>query len=169
MSFDSAPARRAKQMLRGYMNEVNTIAHKASVDDRSGRSGPDPLMRMIVELVDLQLRVTAAVVQGALAGPWWLERTSDELDAVPVDVAEPAPYPRTVTASAFVRVGQPQTRIPPGSLDIEPDVLPAGATQIRFRLRDNRYVGANYEGELTLRSVQDPTAHVQPVGVTVGL
>lgn len=168
MSSRTTRTRQAKQMLRGYMNEVNTITENASVDDQTGRWGLDPWIRIVHELVDLQLRTTAAVIQGALAGPWWLQQTSEELDPEIVDV-ESAPYPRIVTASAFSRVGQPQTKIPPASLDLEPDVLPAGATQIQIRLKDYRYVGANYKGTIMLKNANDPSAKPDPVDVTVGL
>ncbi|HEV7850024.1 MAG TPA: hypothetical protein VGP27_01500 [Mycobacterium sp.] len=161
--------RQAKQMLRGYMNEVNTITENASVDDETGRWGLDPWIRIIHELVDLQLRTTASIIQGALAGPSWLQQTSEELDAETVDVSPSAPYPRIVSASAFVRVGQPTTKIPPASLDLEPDVLPAGATQIQIRLKDYRYVGANYKGKITLKNANDPSATPQTVEITVGL
>jgi hypothetical protein len=155
-------------MMRGYMNEVNTITQAASVDDETGRWGLDPWIRIVHELVDLQLRTTAAVIQGALAGPWWLQQTSEELDPEIVDV-ESAPYPRIVSASAFSRVGQPKTKIPPASLDLEPDVLPAGATQIQIRLKDYRYIGANYKGKIMLKNPNDPSGKPQPVEVTVGL
>jgi hypothetical protein len=169
MTSRNVRTRQAKQMLRGYMNEVNSIAENASVEDETGRWGLDPWIRIIHELVDLQLRTTAAVVQGALAGPWWLQQTTEELDAETVDVSPSAPYPRIVSASAFVRVGQPKTKIPPASLDLEPDVLPAGATQIQIRLKDYRYVGANYKGKITLKNANDPTAKPRIVEVIVGL
>src|SRR3954447_11011387 len=117
MSSRDTRTRQAKQMLRGYMNEVNSITENASVDDETGRWGLDPWIRIVHELVDLQLRTTAAVIQGALAGPWWLQQTSEELDSETVDVSPSAPFPRIVSASAFVRVGQQKTKIPPASLD----------------------------------------------------
>jgi hypothetical protein len=168
MSSRNMRTRQAKQMMRGYMNEVNTITENASVDDETGRWGLDPWIRIIHELVDLQLRTTASIIQGALAGPWWLQQTSEELDPEIVDV-ESAPYPRIVSASAFSRVGQPTTKIPPASLDLEPDVLPAGATQIQIRLKDYRYVGAHYKGEIMLKNANDPRAKPETVEITVGL
>jgi hypothetical protein len=169
MSSRDTRTRQAKQMLRGYMNEVNSITENASVDDETGRWGLDPWIRIVHELVDLQLRTTAAVIQGALAGPWWLQQTSEELDSETVDVSPSAPFPRIVSASAFVRVGQQKTKIPPASLDLEPDVLPAGATQIQIRLKDYRYIGANYKGKIMLKNANDPRAKSQTVEVTVGL
>jgi hypothetical protein len=161
--------RQAKQMLRGYLNEVNTITENASVEDKAGRWGLDPWIRIVHELVDLQIRTAAAVIQGAVAGPWWLQATPGQLEPETVDVKRSTPYPRFISASPFVRVGQPTTVIPPASLDLEPDMLPAGATQIQVRLKDYRFVGANYTGKIMLTDARDRSAKPQTVEVTVGL
>jgi hypothetical protein len=155
-------------MMRGYMDEITTIVDNASVEDKEGRWGLDPWIRIVHDLVDLQVRTTAAVIQGALAGPWWATPAPEGLDPEPVDV-EPANFPRIVSASPFTRVGQPMTVIPAASLDLEPDVLPAGAKQIQILLKDYRFVGANYEGRITLTNASDPKAEPETVEVTVGL
>jgi len=160
--------RQAKQMMRGYMNEINTIAKNASVDDKVGQWGLDPWIRIVHDLVDLQVRTGAAVMRGALAGPWWLQPTPETLGPEPVGV--PAKdYPRIVSSSAFTRMWLPETVIPAASLDLEPDVLPAGATQVTILLKDYQFVGANYKGTIFLRNADDPTAQPVPVEVIVGL
>ncbi len=155
-------------MMRGYMDEITTIVDNASVEDKEGRWGLDPWIRIVHDLVDLQVRTTAAVIQGALAGPWWATPVNDELEPESVPVP-PAKFPRIVSASPFKRVGQPKTVIPPASLDLEPDVLPAGATKVQILLKDYRFVGANYKGQIRLTNANDPKAEPQTVEVTVGL
>lgn len=168
MSTRKARTRQAKHLMRGYMDEITTIVDNASVDDKEGRWGLDPWIRIIHDLVDLQVRTTAAVIQGAVAGPWWATPANERLDPEPVEV-EPADFPRLVSASPFSRVGQPKTIIPVASLDLEPHVLPAGAKQIQVLLKDYQFVGANYTGNITLTNVSDPTAEPKTVEVTVGL
>ena len=155
-------------MMHGYMSEINTIAKNASVEDKVGRWGLDPWIRIFHDLVDLQVRTGAAVMRGALAGPWWLQPTSETLDPEPVTVPR-EDYPRIVSASAFVRIGLPETVIPAASLDLEPNILPEGDTQIEILLKDYQFVGANYRGTIFLRNADDPTAQPQEVKVTVGL
>ena len=169
MSTRKARTRRAKHVMQGYMDGISTIVDNASVDDREDRWGLDPWIRIVHDLVDLQIRTTAAMIQGAVAGPWWATPTNEKLDPVPVPV-KPADFPRLVSASPFKRLGQPTTIIPAASLDLEPDVLPAGAKQIQILLKDYRFVGANYKGTITFTNVNDPTAKsTPPVEVTVGL
>jgi hypothetical protein len=168
MSTRKMRTRQAKQMMQGYMGEINTIAKNASVEDKVGRWGLDPWIRIFHDLVDLQVRTGAAVMRGALAGPWWLQPTPETLDPVPVPVPF-ADYPRIATASAFVRLWMPEMVIPAASLDLQPDVLPAGATQIRILLKDYQFVGANYKGTIFLRNVDNPKAQPVPVEVIVGL
>src|SRR6476469_9375933 len=139
MSTRKARTRQAMHMMRGYTDEINKIVDNASVDDKEGRWGLDPWIRIIHDLVDLQVRTTAAVIQGALAGPWWATPANEGLDPEPVPVP-PTNYPRIVSVSPFKRVGQPKTVIPPASLGLIPDVLPAGATEIQILLKDYRFV-----------------------------
>jgi hypothetical protein len=168
MSASRARTRQAKRVMRGYMDGISTIIDHASVDDRENRWGLDPWIRIVHDLVDLQVRTTAAVIQGALAGPWWATPAHEGLDPEPVDVGS-ASFPRIVSASPFTRIGQPNTVIPAASLDLEPDILPAGATQIQILLKDYRFVGANYQGTITLTNASDPKAKPETVEVTVGL
>jgi hypothetical protein len=150
------------------MDGISTIVDNASVDDSENRWGLDPWIRIVHDLVDLQIRTTAAMIRGAVAGPLWATPANETLDPVPVPVPH-ANFPRLVSASPFKRLGQPTTIIPATSLDLEPHPLPAGATEILVLLKDYRFVGANYEGRITLTNASDPEAEPETVEVTVGL
>jgi hypothetical protein len=168
MSTGRARTRQAKHVMRGYMEGINAIVDNASVDDRENRWGLDPWIRIVHDLVDLQIRTTAAMIQGAVAGPWWATPANETLDPVPVPVPD-ADFPRLVSASPFKRLGQPTTIIPASSLELEPHLLPANATEIKILLKDYRFVGANYEGTLMFTKVNDPTVTLPSIEVTVGL
>ncbi len=150
--------------------EVKTITENASRTDKAGDWGLDGWIRTIHELVDLQVRTGAAVLQVALAGPWWTEPLDEEPQpSVPI-IVEPKDYPRTLqAASAFVRIGLPQTTIPAHSIGFEPEVLPARATEFRVVLKDYRFVGANYKGKVRLTPASDPKAAPSEEEVIVGL
>jgi hypothetical protein len=160
----------AANMTRGYLREVKTITENASRTDKDGDWGLDAWVRIIHELVDLQVRTSAAVLQAALSGPWWTEPSDDEpqpSDPVSVD---PTSYPRTLqAASAFSRVGLPQTKIPPLGIGFDPEVLPAQATEFRVVLKDHRFVGSNYEGTVRLTNATNPKAAPVDKKVIVGL
>jgi hypothetical protein len=169
----TAPKNRISQaanMTRGYFREVKTITETASKTDKSGEWGLDAWVRIIHELVDLQVRTGAAVLQAALSGPWWTEPLEDEpqpSDPVKVDAKN---YPRTLrAASPFVRIGLPGIAIPAHSIGFDPELLPAGASEFRIVLMNYRYVGANYQGTVRLTPVSDPKAAPDEIRVTVGL
>jgi hypothetical protein len=161
---------RTANAMRGALREFSTITENASKTDKAGDWGLDAWIRVIHELVDLQVRTSAAVVQAALSGPWWTEPVDYEpqpSDPVGVDATN---YPRTLqAASAFVRIGLPQMVIPAHSIGFDPEVLPARATEFRVVLKDYRYVGANYRGTVRLTPAADPKATPYDKEVTVGL
>ncbi len=161
---------RTANAMRGALREFSTITENASKTDKAGDWGLDAWIRVIHELVDLQVRTSAAVVQAALSGPWWTEPVDYEpqpSDPVGVDATN---YPRTLqAASAFVRIGLPQMVIPAHSIGFDPEVLPARATEFRVVLKDYRYVGANYRGTVRLTPAADPKATPHDKEVTVGL
>jgi hypothetical protein len=161
---------RTANAMRGALREFNTITENASKTDKAGEWGLDAWIRVIHELVDLQVRTSAAVVQAAISGPWWTEPLDDEPQpSEPVEV-DATNYPRTLqAASAFVRIGWPQMVIPAHSIGFDPEVLPAGAQLFRVVLKDYRYVGANYKGTVRLTPAADPKAAPYDKEVIVGL
>jgi hypothetical protein len=161
---------RTASTMRGALREFNTITENASKTDKAGEWGLDAWIRVIHELVDLQVRTSAAVLQAALSGPWWTEPVDYEpqpSDPVEVDATN---YPRTLqAASPFVRIGLPKMAIPAHSIGFDPEVLPAGAEAFRVVLKDYRYVGANYRGTVRLTPASDPKAAPYDKEVIVGL
>jgi hypothetical protein len=162
---------RTANVMRGALRDFNTITENASKTDKAGDWGLDAWIRVIHELVDLQVRTTAAVLQAAISGPWWTEPVDDEPQpSDPVTVEVPRNYPRTLhAASPFVRIGLPRTAIPGHSIAFDPEVLPAGATEFRVVLKDYRFVGANYQGTVQLTPATDPRAAPEDQEVIVGL
>jgi hypothetical protein len=170
MSAPKMRMQRTANVMRGALREFNTITENASKTDKAGEWGLDAWIRIIHELVDLQVRTSAAVLQAAVAGPWWTEALDDEpqpSDPVTVDAQN---YPRNLqAASPFVRVGLPQTTIPAYNIGFNPEVLPANATEFRVVLRDYRFVGANYKGTVRLTNATNPSAAPVKKEVIVGL
>jgi hypothetical protein len=169
----TAPKNRMNQaanLTRGYFREIKTITETASKTDKAGEWGLDAWVRIIHELVDLQVRTGAAVLQAAISGPWWSEPLDDEPQPSDPLTVKATNYPRTLqAASPFIRIGLPRMAIPAHSIGFDPEVLPAGATDFRVILMDYRYVGANYEGTVRLTPVSDPKAAPDEMKVTVGL
>jgi hypothetical protein len=160
----------AANMTRGCLREFKTITENASRTDKDGDWGLDAWVRIIHELVDLQVRTSAAVLQAAIAGPWWTEPSDDEPQPSDPVTVDPTSYPRTLqAASAFSRVGLPQTKIPAYSIGFDPEVLPAQATEFRVVLKDHRFIGANYTGTVRLTNATNPTAAPVDKEVIVGL
>ena len=161
---------RSANAMRGALREFSTITENASKTDKAGQWGLDAWIRVIHELVDLQVRTSAAVLQAAISGPWWTEPVDYEpqpSDPVEVDATN---YPRTLqAASPFVRIGLPRMAIPAHSIGFVPEVLPAGATEFRVVLKDYRFVGANYKGTVHLTPANDPKAAPADKDVIVGL
>ncbi|SBS72891.1 conserved hypothetical protein [uncultured Mycobacterium sp.] len=158
-------------VIRGYFDQINEIAQDAARTDDAGRWGIDGWVRLIHNLLDLQMRTYAGAVQVALAGPsWWLEPTSTK--PVPPDPIEVArrPYPRSVSiVQPFERVGRPDIRIPLQALTFGPPILGPEQTSIQITLTDDRFTGANYTGTLRLRRADGAGQDTEAVTVTVGL
>jgi hypothetical protein len=169
----SQPRNRMRQtanVMRGALREFSTITESASKTDKAGDWGLDAWIRVIHELVDLQVRTSASVVQAAISGPWWTEPLDDKPQPSDPETVVATNYPRTLqAASAFVRIGLPQMAIPAHSIGFDPEVLPAGATEFRVVLKDYRYVGANYKGTVRLTPAADPKATPYDKEVIVGL
>jgi hypothetical protein len=171
MSGPKNRIQRTAGVMRGAARDLKTITENASKIDKSGEWGLDAWIRTIHELVDLQVRTSAAILQSAIAGPWWIEPPDVEPEpSDPVTADESKNYPRTLqAASAFVRIGLPRMTIPAYSIGFDPEVLPANAREFRVVLKDYRFVGANYEGTVRLTHESDPNVAPDIQKVIVGL
>lgn len=171
MTAGRVQARAAANLTRGYVDQVNAIAQDAAQADNAGKWGIDGWIRLIHNLLDLQMRTYATAVDIALAGPkWWLEQPStDPGPSDPVSVPK-ATYPRTISiVEPLRRVGRPDVVIPGQVVHFIPDALPADATSFEIRLTDQRYVGASYVGKVRLRRSDGGGRDSCTVSFTVGL
>jgi hypothetical protein len=158
-------------VARGYLDQLNAIAQDAAKRDDDGKWGIDGWVRLIHNLLDLNMRTYAGAVQVALAGPsWWLQPTSTKpIPPDPIDVPR-QPYVRSVSiAEPLTRVGRPDIRIPLQALTFQPAILGPGETKVQIILTDDRFTGANYTGTLRLRRADGAGQDSQAVAVTVGL
>ncbi len=171
MTVPRPDLQRPAGVARGYLNQINAIAQDAARRDDDGQWGIDGWVRLIHNLLDLNMRTYAGAVQVALAGPsWWLQPASTKpIPPDPVDVPS-RPYVRSVSiAEPFTRVGRPDIRIPLQALSFQPPILGPGQTTIQLVLTDARFTGANYRGTLRLRRADGAGQDSQAVAVTVGL
>lgn len=155
-------------MMRGLSDQLGSIVKNAADEDKAGTWGLNGWIRTIHDLIDLSVRTWAAVVAGAVSGPFWAEQPDEPLSSQPITVTA-TNYPRTLKAAGFERVGQPQVKLPDYCIGFQPSVLPAGKTDFRIILRDSRFVGANYTGKVILTSATDVGGRRDEKQVTVGL
>lgn len=158
--------------FQGMVGQFGAIVEKAVRTDEQGVWGVDPWITLIHDLIDLQIRTTANVVQLGLAGPWWLQPPNWEPPLSDPIAVTPAPHDRVLTvAEPFARIGRAGSKIPDTAFAFEPAVLPAGAKSFRMRLIDTDYVGANYAGKIGFRRTQPggPGGSEPPLSIVVGL
>lgn len=162
--------RRAGSFTLGVLDQIRAIATDAAREDEAGRWGVDGWIRLIHNLLDLQMRTYASVVDIALAGPaWWQDGDSTLGPSQPVKV-ESRPHDRTVSIlKSFERVGRTDVRIPDHVPVFVPAVLPAGATSFRVRLTDENYAGASYLATVRLRRCDGLGQDSDELTFTVGL
>ncbi|BBY65147.1 hypothetical protein [Mycolicibacterium helvum] len=171
MSAPRHDLQRPAGVVRGYFDQINDIAQDAARRDDAGKWGIDGWVRLIHNLLDLNMRTYAGAVQVALAGPsWCLQPTSTKpIPPDPVDVPQRA-YQRSVSITKpFQRVGHPDIRIPLQAISFDPPVLVANATSVQLILTDDQFTGANYTGTLRLRRADGAGRESETVTVTVGL
>jgi hypothetical protein len=174
MNAPQPDLQRPAGVVRGYVDQINAIAQDAARRDDNGQWGIDGWVRLIHNLLDLNVRTYAGAVQAALAGPsWWLQPTSTQpIPPDPIEVpGPPRPYPRSVSVVApFTRIGRPDIRIPLQAMTFQPAILGPGQTKIQITLTDDQFTGANYTGTLRIRRVGGgDDQNFQTVKVTVGL
>jgi hypothetical protein len=171
MTLPRPDLQRAAGASNGYLNQLNAIAQDAAREDDDGKWGIDGWVRLIHNLLDLNMRTYAGAVQVALAGPsWWLTPVSTKpIPPDPIEVPK-QPYVCTVSVSEpFTRVGRPDVRIPVQALTFQPSILSPGQTTVQITLTDDRFTGANYTGTLRLRRADGAGQDSLPVKVTIGL
>ncbi|EHB58325.1 hypothetical protein MycrhDRAFT_0761 [Mycolicibacterium rhodesiae JS60] len=171
MSTPQPDLQRQAGVFRGYVDQVNEIAQDAAREDDAGNWGIDGWVRLIHNLLDLNMRTYAGAIQVALAGPsWWLQPVSTKpIPPDPIDVPK-RDYPRAVSiAKPFERVGQKGVRIPVQALTFAQPVLGANETSVQLVLTDDQFTGANYTGTLRLRRADGAGQDSETVTVTVGL
>ena len=79
MSAPRPQLQRSASVARGHIDQINAIAQDAARRDNAGQWGIDGWVRLIHNLLDLQMRTYAGAVQVALAGPsWWVQPTSTQ-------------------------------------------------------------------------------------------
>ena len=155
--------------LRELLYQLNVIADAAAAEDKAGKWGLDGWIRTIHNLVDLQVRTYAALLQTSLDGVWWKKLFFGEplpSERIPIDAK---PYDRDLRAGTFTRLALPKRTIPPSLIGFRPPYLPAGATYFRIYLKDYRRIGSNYTGDVfwTSRATTPPVS--DKITVTVGL
>jgi hypothetical protein len=171
MSAPRPQLQRPAGVARGYLDQINAIAQDAARTDDAGKWGIDGWVRLIHNLLDLNMRTYAGAVQVALAGPqWWLQPVSTQpIPPDPIDVPK-RDYPRSVSISEpFTRVGRPDIRIPLQALAFQQPIVGPGQTSVQLLLTDDRFTGANYTGTLRLRRADGGGQDSETVTVTVGL
>jgi hypothetical protein len=171
MTAGRAQVRVAGNLTRGYVDQINAIAQDAAQADNAGKWGIDGWVRLIHNLLDLQMRTCATAVDIALAGPkWWLEQPStDPGPSDPVTVPKTA-HPCTISiVEPLRRVGRPDIVVPAHAVHFLPDALRPGATSFQIRLTDEQYAGASYVGKVRLRRSDGAGRDSSTVSFTVGL
>jgi hypothetical protein len=166
------PFRRAASLTLGVLDQIKVIALDAAREDEAGRWGVDGWVRLIHNLLDLQMRTYATVVDIALAGPsWWQGDADTDLGpSLPVRLDNAPPYPCTISIlKSFERVGRRDIVIPDHVPVFVPAVLAAGATSFQIKLTDEQYAGASYVGKVRLRRSDGAGRDSSTVSFTVGL
>jgi hypothetical protein len=166
--------RRQVRYSQGVVDQVTGIARDAVKQDQAGRWGLDGWIRLIHNLLDLQMRLYASGVQAALAGPkLFAAPANDPLDPDPVVVPGEEHLRTFSIVKSFQRVGRPDIVIPDWAIDFEPDVLAPNSTQFIINVIDDKYIGANYTGTVRLRRADGVRAVGGPdsesLTITVGL
>jgi hypothetical protein len=158
-----------EDIARALLYQLNVIADAAAAEDKAGKWGLDGWIRTIHNLVDLQVRTYAAILQTSIGSSWWKKLLFGEpRPSEPIKV-DPQPFVRDLRADTFRRIALPKRAIPPSLIGFRPEYLPAGATQFQMYVKDYRYIGSNYTGDVILTSRYTTPPVSKKITVTVGL
>jgi hypothetical protein len=159
-------------VAQDLFKQVRTTARDAARANDAGTLGVDGWIQTMHKLINFGIGAYADSVQALLAGPWWLEPPFGEPPTSEPITVSAQDYARGITiVEPFTRVGLPRVQIPNQLIQFEPDVLPARQTDIRIKLKDYRYLGANYTGTICLQGLdaQPGVPPEEPITRTVGL
>ena len=165
----SGTLQQQEDTARALLYQLNVIADAAAAEDKAGKWGLDGWIRTIHNLVDLQVRTYAALLQTSLTGSWWKKLFFGEPRPSEPILVDPEPFARDLRADTFRRLALPKRTIPPSLIGFRPEYLPAGATQFQMYVKDYRYVGSNYTGDVILTSRFTTPPVSKTITVTVGL
>jgi hypothetical protein len=165
----SGTLQQQEDTARALLYQLNVIADAAAAEDKAGKWGLDGWIRTIHNLVDLQVRTYAALLQTSLTGSWWKKLFFGEPRPSEPILVDPEPFVRDLRAGTFTRLALSKRTILPPLIGFRPEYLPAGATQFRMYVKDYGYIGSNYTGDvfLTSRATTPPVS--KKITVTVGL
>jgi hypothetical protein len=165
----SGTLQQQEDMARALLYQLNVIVDAAAAEDKAGKWGLDGWIRTIHNLVDLQVRTYAAILQTSIGSSWWKKLLFGEpRPSEPIKV-DPQPFARDLRADTFGRLALPKRTIPPSLIGFRPEYLPAGATQFQMYVKDYRYIGSNYTGDVILTSRYTTPPVIEKKIVTVGL
>jgi hypothetical protein len=130
----------------GVADQIDAISKKAAEADEAGKWGMDGWIRLIHDLLDLQLRTSVTVLKTAIAGPWWLPRPETEPDPEAFPVLAKGDARKFKIVKSFQRQGVPSEVIDDAKIVFDPVILQASNTQFTISVSDDDYIGANYIG-----------------------
>jgi hypothetical protein len=148
----NTPLQQPVAVFREMIDEIVAISTEAADSDEAGTWGMDGWIKLIHNLLDLQVRLAATVLQTSIAGPWWLAEPSRACPpSEDIKVPNQKPYPRRLTVvKSFERQGRKGSIVPDSEIRFDPEILMPGDRVFRVALADNRFVGANYTGDIGL-------------------
>jgi hypothetical protein len=146
--------------IKDVLDRIGEISEDAEATDEAGRWGVDGWIRLIHDLIDMQIRFAATATEAVIEGPMWAHNRPYETDLLRAKRA--TPYERRYEiVDRFAAVGNRKLEIPEDLMEFDPPTLPPGQSRFRVRLKTTprnqvaAFQGANYEGRIWLRPV-DP-------------
>jgi hypothetical protein len=130
----------------GVADQVDAISKKAAEADEAGKWGMDGWIRLIHDLLDLQLRTYVTVLKTAIAGPWWLPRPAEDPSPEVFGVPAKGDARKFKIVKSFHRLGVPGEVIDDNKIVFDPVIVQPGDTQFTISVSDDNYIGANYVG-----------------------
>ena len=145
-SQQDAVLRQYAGLWLGVADQIDAISKKAAEADEAGKWGMDGWIRLIHDLLDLQLRTSVTVLKTAVAGPWWLPRPESEPSAEAFGVLTKGDARKFKIVKSFHRLGVPTEVIDDDKIVFDPVILQPRDTRFTISVSDDDYIGANYIG-----------------------
>lgn len=160
MTVQNTLLQQQAEMVHGILNRVDEISRNAAVQDDSGRWGLDGWIRTMHDLIDLQIRSYAMVVQAAIVGPsvWLRPPAGDPRPSEKVPLGRPTGS-CTAEIVEVTQVGRPGVAVSKSIIGVRPVVadLAPNEAHVEVYFTDDRFVGANYAVKLRLINTADPS------------